>query len=141
MVLKEKELGILEGNNKEIINYLIFGVLTTIVNYISYFSATKVFYINYLLANIISWFISVVFAYVTNKFHVFDNKSIEFRYLIKEISLFISARLMSGGIETLFLFIFVSLLDFNDGIIKIIASVFVVIFNYFFSKFIIFKKE
>ena len=87
MVLKEKEVGILKGNNKEIINYLVFGVLTTIVNYVSYFSATKIFNINYLLANIIAWFISVVFAYVTNKFYVFDNKPIKFRYLIKEISL------------------------------------------------------
>ena len=141
MVLKEKTIGILKGNNKEIINYLVFGVFTTIVNYVSYFSATKIFNINYLLANIIAWFISVVFAYITNKFYVFDNKSIEFKYLIKEISLFISARLMSGGIETIFLFIFVSLLSFNDSIIKIIASVFVVIFNYFLSKFIIFKEE
>ncbi len=141
MVLKEKTIGILKGNNKEIINYLVFGVFTTIVNYVSYFSATKIFNINYLLANIIAWFISVVFAYITNKFYVFDNKSIEFKYLIKEISLFISARLMSGAIETVFLFVFVSLISFNDSIIKIIASVFVVIFNYFLSKFIIFKEE
>ena len=141
MVLKEKTIGILKGNNKEIINYLVFGVFTTIVNYVSYFSATKIFNINYLLANIIAWFISVVFAYITNKFYVFDNKSIEFKYLIKEISLFISAWLMSGAIETVFLFVFVSLISFNDSIIKIIASVFVVIFNYFLSKFIIFKEE
>ena len=140
MSLVQKVVDILKGNNKEILNYLIFGVLTTLVNYVSYFGATKLFEINYLVANVIAWFISVVFAYVTNKFWVFENKSVEVRYLVKEISLFVSARVMSGGMETLFLFVFVSLMGFDDGIIKIIASVFVVVFNYFFSKLIIFKK-
>ena len=138
MNLVEKTVDVLK-ENKEILSYLIFGVLTTVVNYVSYFAATKLFGINYLVANIIAWFISVVFAYVTNKFWVFENKSVEIKDLVKEISLFVSARVMSGGIETLFLFVFVSLIGFDDGVIKIIASVFVVIFNYFFSKFIIFK--
>lgn len=140
MNLVKKAVDVLKGN-KEILSYLIFGVLTTVVNYVSYFVATKLFGINYLVANVIAWFISVVFAYVTNKFWVFENKSVEIRGLVKEIFLFVSARVMSGGIETLFLFVFVSLLGFDDGVIKIIASVFVVIFNYFFSKLIIFKKE
>ena len=140
MSLVEKTVDVLK-ENKEILNYLIFGVLTTVVNYVSYFAATKLFGINYLVANVIAWFISVVFAYVTNKFWVFENKSVEVKALVKEIFLFVSARVMSGGIETLFLFIFVSLLGFDDGVIKIIASVFVVVFNYFFSKLIIFKKE
>lgn len=141
MSLVQKLVDILKGNNKEILNYLIFGVLTTLVNYVSYFGATKLFEINYLVANVIAWFISVVFAYVTNKFWVFENKSVEIRYLMKEIFLFVSARVMSGGMETLFLFVFVSLMRFDDGIVKIVASVFVVIFNYFFSKWIIFKKK
>lgn len=140
MSLVEKTVDVLK-ENKEILNYLIFGVLTTVVNYVSYFAATKLFGINYLVANVIAWFISVVFSYITNKFWVFENKSVEIKDLVKEIFLFVSARIMSGGIETLFLFVFVSLLGFDDGIIKIIASVFVVIFNYFFSKLIIFKKE
>lgn len=140
MNLVEKTVDVLK-ENKEILSYLIFGVLTTVVNYVAYFVATKLFGINYLVANVIAWFISVVFAYVTNKFWVFENKSVEIKALIKEISLFVSARVMSGGIETLFLFVFVSLLGFDDGVIKIIASVFVVIFNYFFSKLIIFKKK
>lgn len=139
MNLVEKTVDVLK-DNKEILSYLIFGVLTTVVNYVTYFVATKLFGVNYLVANIIAWFISVVFAYVTNKFWVFENKSVEIKALVKEIFLFVSARVMSGGIETLFLFVFVSLLGFDDGVIKIIASVFVVIFNYFFSKLVIFNK-
>ena len=140
MSLVQKLVDILKGNNREILNYLIFGVLTTFVNYVSYFGATKLFEINYLVANVIAWFISVVFAYVTNKFWVFENKSVEIRYMLKEIFLFVSARVMSGGMETLFLFAFVSLMRFDDGVVKIVASVFVVVFNYFFSKLIIFKE-
>lgn len=141
MSLEEKVGDMLKGNNKEIFNYLVFGVLTTLVNYVSYFGATRLLKINYLLANIIAWFISVVFAYVTNKFWVFEDKSLEIRKLIKEVFLFVMARVMSGGVETLMLFVFATLLGFNDGVIKIIASVFVVIFNYVVSKFFIFNGE
>ena len=141
MSLKEKVVDILKGNNKEIFNYLVFGVLTTLVNYVSYFGATRGLKINYIVANIIAWFISVVFAYVTNKFWVFEDKSLEIKKLVKEVFMFFAARVMSGGAETLMLFVFVTLAGFDDGVIKIIASVFVVIFNYVVSKFFIFNAE
>ena len=141
MSLKEKVGDILKGNNKEIFNYLVFGVLTTLVNYISYFGATRWLKINYIVANIIAWFISVVFAYVTNKFWVFEDKSLEINKLVKEVFVFFAARVMSGGVETLMLFVFVTLAGFDDGVIKIVASVFVVIFNYVVSKFFIFNGE
>ena len=141
MSLKEKVVDILKGNNKEIFNYLVFGVLTTLVNYVSYFGATRGLKINYIVANIIAWFISVVFAYVTNKFWVFEDKSLEIKKLVKEVFMFFAARVMSGGVETLMLFVFVKLLGFDDVVIKIVASVFVVIFNYVVSKFFIFNGE
>ena len=141
MSLKEKVGDILKSNNKEIFNYLVFGVLTTLVNYVSYFGATRCLKINYIVANIIAWLISVVFAYVTNKFWVFEDKSLEIKKLVKEVFMFFAARVMSGGVETLMLFIFVTLLGFDDGVIKIFASVFVVIFNYVVSKFFIFNGE
>ena len=139
MSLKEKVIDILKGNNKEIFNYLVFGVLTTLVNYVSYFGATRGLKINYIVANIIAWFISVVFAYVTNKFWVFEDKSLEIKKLVKEVFMFFAARVMSGGVETLMLFVFVTLIGFDDGVIKIVASVFVVIFNYVVGKFFIFN--
>lgn len=139
MVLKQKIISRLK--DKELISYLVFGVLTTVVNYMIYFSSTKIFHINYIIGNILAWFFSVIFAYITNKFFVFANKLIELKHLIKEIFLFISARLTSGAIETVFLILFVDLLSFEDDIIKIIASVFIVIFNYYLSKFIIFRKN
>ena len=107
----------------------------------SYFGATRWLKINYIVANIIAWFISVVFAYITNKFLVFEDKSLEIKKLVKEVFMFFAARVMSGGVETLMLFIFVTLAGFDDGVIKIVASVFVVIFNYVVSKFFIFNGE
>ena len=94
MNLKEKVGDILKGNNKEIFNYLVFGVLTTLVNYVSYFGATRWLKINYIVANIIAWFISVVFAYVTNKFWVFEDKSLEIKKLVKEVFMFFAARVV-----------------------------------------------
>ena len=62
--------------NKEIILYVIFGVLTTIVNLIAYYLFSNIININYLISNAIAWIISVVFAYITNKFFVFNNSDI-----------------------------------------------------------------
>ena len=59
---------------KELIAYVFFGVLTTIVNFITYFLFASVFGINYLISNIIAWFVSVLFAYITNRIWVFESK-------------------------------------------------------------------
>lgn len=139
MITDVKWLEDIKNNKKEIVGYIVFGILTTLVNYITYFSLTQATEMNYLIVNMIAWFVSVVFAYITNKYYVFKNKYKSIKYIIKEISLFISARLASGVFETLFLFIFVSIFNFDDGIVKIIASIFVVVLNYFFSKYIIFN--
>lgn len=76
-----------------------------------------------------------------NKFWVFEDKSLEIKKLIKEVFIFFAARVMSGGVETLMLFVFVTLAGFDDGVIKIVASVFVIIFNYVVRKFFIFNGE
>ena len=60
---------------KEIINYLIFGVLTTLISIVTYAIFTKVFHIDYLISNVLSWIIAVLFAYITNKIYVFESKS------------------------------------------------------------------
>ena len=74
---------------KELIAYVFFGVLTTIVNFITYFLFEGVFGINYLISNIIAWFVSVLFAYITNRIWVFESKDDN---IIKEILLFYGGR-------------------------------------------------
>lgn len=122
---------------KEIINYGIFGVLTTLVNIFSYYMCAKVFGIQYLVSNVIAIILSILFAYITNRLFVFESKN---KNIIKEILLFFYYRLLSSVIDIAIMFIFVSVLHFDDMIIKIISNVVVILLNYIFSKLFIFKK-
>lgn len=126
---------------KEGILYLFFGVLSTIVNLGTYFIATRVFGINYLVSNVIAWFFAVIFAYVTNKFFVFEVKNIEIKFLIREFLSFINCRIVSGVTEIVLIYLMVEILCINDFIVKIITNIVVVVLNFIFSKLIIFKKK
>lgn len=142
-------------NKKEIINYIIFGVLTTVVNFIVYWLFNRILGKNYyLVSNVIAWIAAVAFAYVTNKVLVFESKVTQPKALVKEIVEFFIARLFSLGIEEAGLLILVDLMMFKnisfelftfnitgELVAKIILALVVVVLNYIFSKFIIFKKD
>ena len=125
--------------NKEIILYVIFGVLTTIVNLIAYYLFSNIININYLISNAIDWIISVVFAYITNKFFVFNSSYINKDVIIEEFIKFMNCRLISGLSEVVLLFLFVDLLLMNDIVAKLIIGVLVALINFIFSKVFIFK--
>lgn len=141
--------------NKETITYLVFGVLTTVVNFAVLEGLRLVISDKWiLLINVIAWAASVAFAYVTNKLFVFESKSWKGSVLRKEIPSFVGARVFSLGVESLGLLVFITWLGFDrfklalfgftlDGITltKIGLAVIVVIMNYVFSKFIIFKSK
>ena len=127
---------------KELINYLIFGVLTTVVSLGTYYLLVFTILdannpIELQIANIISWITCVTFAYITNKKYVFapTNKS-----LIREILEFYASRIASLFIDMGFMFLFVSVLKFNDTVIKMIGQVVIININYILSKLIVFKK-
>lgn len=126
--------------NKETISYVIFGILTTIVNLISYYFFSSIININYLISNTISWIISVVFAYITNKFYVFDSKDKRKDVMVKEFIKFVNCRLTSGVIEILLLFLLVDMMKVNDIISKLAIGVIVVVLNFIFSKIFVFQK-
>ncbi len=126
---------------KEIILYLVFGVLLTLINIGTHAFCTRVLGINYFNSNIIAWLVAVIFAYITNKFYVFESKSIEYKYVIKELLSFMSCRVLSGVIELILMFVMLNLLLINDFIVKIITNIVVVILNFIFSKLIVFKNE
>ena len=126
---------------KQTILYLIFGVLSTIVNILTYVFCTRNLNIEFLISNWIAWIVAVLFAYITNKFFVFESKEINIKFLIKELSSFVSCRLLSGIIEMILMYIMISLMSLNDFIVKIITNVVVVILNFIFSKLIIFKNK
>ncbi len=122
----------------EIIRYLIFGVLTTIVSIGVYALFTKVFNVNYMVSNIISWIISVLFAYITNRMFVFKSKS---NNIVLEIYQFYKYRIYSFLIELFLMYLFVELINIDDMISKVIVQIVVIILNYIFSKLFVFKKE
>ena len=125
---------------KQTILYLIFGVLSTIVNIVTYVVCTRNLNIEFLISNWIAWIAAVLFAYITNKFFVFESKKTNIKFLIKEFSSFVSCRILSGITEMILMYIMISLMSLNDFIVKIITNVVVVILNFIFSKLIIFKK-
>ena len=143
--------------HKEVIVYVIFGALTTFVNLAAFYILELLFGNNttsYLYNNAVAWIIAVIFAYVTNKLFVFNSKSWEFKVILKEILEFLGARIFSFAVEEAGLWLFVDILSFGNlsfnllgfditgGLIaKIVLAVIVVILNYFFSKFIIFKSK
>lgn len=126
--------------NKETISYVIFGILTTIINLISYYFFSNIISINYLISNIISWIISVSFAYVTNKLYVFNSKDKNKDVVIKEFIKFVNCRLTSGVIEMILLFLLVNMIKVNDIISKFVIGVIVVVLNFIFSKVFVFQK-
>ena len=100
----------------------------------------KVFGINYLISNIISWVVSVAFAYITNKIFVFKNKEKEKKQVFIQIYQFVKYRLFSLIIDILLMYAFVELVKIDDMISKIIVQVIVIVLNYVFSKIFVFKK-
>lgn len=126
--------------NKEILLYVFFGGLTTVVSVASFFVANDILNIDVLIANIISWILAVTFAYVTNRVWVFGSKAVG-KEIIKEGVSFYVGRLTSLGIEEAILLIFVTLLSFNGVIVKVIAQFVVLLMNYFISKLLVFKNK
>ena len=133
--------------NKETISYLIFGVLTTIINIVVFWFAERelAFIMSEdaasLVGNVIAWVISVAFAFVTNKLFVFESKSMAFKVVMAELTGFVIARLLSLAFDEGFMFVAIVLLGMNSLLAKIIINVFVVIINYVLSKFFIFKNK
>ena len=124
--------------NKETVIYLIFGILTTIVNIVSFFLFNKLF--NYKLSNIIAFILAIVFAYITNKKYVFESKKEEKTEIIKEFIFFIGSRLFTFVLDMLLMVLFIEGLFVNVLISKVLVNVVVIILNYILSKKLVFKK-
>lgn len=126
---------------KEVINYLVFGVLSTIVNFISYFVFARLLSIDEVISSGLSWFCAVLFAYITNKLFVFESKTDTKASFLKEIVSFFLARIVSGALCDVGTFaVMVKVLKINDMIAKVVTQVMVVLMNYILSKLIIFRK-
>ena len=134
-----RKLGELIQNHRDMIVYLFFGVLTTLVNYIAFFVLFNIVKFSGLLSNIISWAVAVVFAFLTNKPFVFRSNDWSSAIVIPELFKFIGCRTGSGLLETAIIYLTVDVLSWNGNLMKILTGILVVILNYFSSKKIVFK--
>ena len=124
----------------EKMRYLFFGGLTTVLSIVVYWVAAKAIGIGYIPASVISWVLAVAFAFVTNKTFVFNSKSVESATLLREVALFVAARLLSLAFDLGWMVFAVEMIKMDDFIAKIISNVIVIVLNYIFSKLLIFRK-
>lgn len=137
-MIKIKELLV---KYKSFIMYAIFGVLTTLVNLVSYYLFYNLIGISNVPSTIVAWVLAVAFAFITNKLWVFDSKSFDGRTLAHEIPTFFGARLATGILDVVIMYLAVDVLNMNSTIWKLISNIIVIILNYIASKLVIFKKK
>lgn len=127
--------------HRVVILYLFFGGCTTAVNFVAYYLLYDVLGVQNVPSTAIAWFAAVLFAYITNKIWVFENRCFAAKHLLRESLSFFAARAATGAIDIGIMYLFVDVLHFNALVMKILSNIIVVILNYFFSKFWIFKQN
>lgn len=125
----------------EVLIYLVFGVLTTVVNYVIYLPVYNILGLSAALSNAIAWVGAVVFAYLTNKPFVFKSHDWSMKTVVPELTKFVGCRVASGAAETVILLLTVDMLHWNGNLWKLLTSVLVVILNYIASKLLVFRKK
>ena len=135
-----EKLKALAAKYRDVIVYLVFGVLTTVVNYIIYLPCYNGLGLSGSVSNAIAWVGAVAFAYVTNKPFVFQSHDWSAKTVLPELTKFVGCRLGSGVLETAIIFLTVDWLGWNGNVMKLLTSVLVVVLNYIGSKLLVFKK-
>ena len=125
----------------DVLAYLFFGGLTTVVNYLVYLPCYNWWGISASVSNIIAWVFAVAFAFLTNKPFVFKSHDWSGKTLWPELTKFVGCRIGSGVLETAIIFLTVDMLHWDGNVMKLITSVLVIVANYFGSKFLVFTKN
>lgn len=137
--LKHFGLNNLYIKHRQVIAYLFFGVVTTIINILAFCLCHYGLKMSYMSANVVSWILAVLAAYITNKLWVFESHTGSKRKSIGEGLLFYFFRIVTLGTENGILFLMIDMMGANTLLSKIIANITTVVLNYVFSKLIIFK--
>lgn len=127
--------------HRDLLIYLIFGVLTTLVNYAVYLPLVNLTSVPASVCNAAAWAVSVAFAFLTNKPFVFKSHDWSAKTVLSELAGFVVCRLGSGALETMLIFVLVDWLTFDGNMIKLITGVLVVVLNYIGSKLLVFRKK
>ena len=125
----------------DILSYLFFGVLTTVVNYLIYLPCYNIWGLSASVSNVIAWMGAVVFAYLTNKPFVFKSRDWSAKTVIPELTKFVGCRLGSGAMETAIIFVSVDCLGWDGNVMKLVTSILVIIVNYLASKLVVFRNK
>ena len=125
----------------DVLSYLFFGVLTTVVNYLIYLPVYNFCGLSAALSNMIAWVGAVIFAFLTNKPFVFRSHDWSAKTVVPELTKFVSCRIASGVLETVILFLAVDCMNWNGNIWKLVTQVLVIIINYVGSKMLVFRKK
>ena len=136
-----KEFKILLKKYSEVISYLFFGVLTTLINLATFWILSTVFNLETIAATVAAWIIAVAFAFITNKIWVFKSKTKTNQETTKEAIMFVIARLITLGIEVFLMWLMVDNFKQDKLIWKLLCNIITVILNYLFSKLIVFKEK
>lgn len=126
---------------REIILYVIFGGLTTIVDWAVYFPLVNIIGVDYQAANVLGWIVAVLFAYVTNRIFVFQSKVTGFCRIVSELLKFAGGRIFSLLVQMLLMWVLVDLYRFSENYTKLFVAVIVVIINYVISRLFVFVKR
>ena len=126
--------------HKEVLLYLFFGGLTTLISIASFALFYSLLGINELIANVLSWILAVLFAFFTNRIWVFSAPTEGFADFARQMAAFFAGRLATLGVEELILLVFVTWLACNALVVKVIAQMVVIVLNYVISKYWVFGK-
>lgn len=126
---------------EDVLSYLFFGVLTTVVNYLVYLPCYNTLGLSAAVSNGVAWVAAVAFAYLTNKPFVFKSHDWSMKTVLPELTAFVGCRVGSGLLETGILFLAVDCLHWNGNVMKLVTSVLVVILNYIGSKLLVFRNK
>ena len=127
--------------HEEGFNYLIFGFLAFVLNYLLYALFEGLLGLHYIAATVLSWVLAVIFAYWTNRNFVFKSKNQGSAGLLREFTSFIGARIATELLELLLMYLLVDVAGANSYAAKIVGQIAVIVSNYFLSKLWIFKEK
>lgn len=136
-----KKLLTLLKKYEEVLSYLLFGILTTLVNYAVYLPCYNWLTLPGSVSNIVAWGMAVIFAFLTNKPFVFKSHDWSAKVVVPELTKFVGCRVGSGLLETAIIFVTVDCIHWDGNIVKLVTSVLVVVLNYVASKLVVFRKK
>lgn len=136
-----KKIEFIKSPRGETARYIFIGGCTTLVDYAVFYLMNSILHIDVTVSNVTSTALAILFAYVTNKFFVFQSRTSSPQELTTEFFKFIGSRLATMLLEVGGVFLFVNILGQDSNLGKAEAIVIVIISNYFLSKFLVFRKN